>query len=474
MAVGRMGSVSRCSSPRSQDATDLADTSRVCQEEVRTAADVAYDQGRSRWYSAVVTRWEYLSRLDDALAEARRHLLYASQTETTASDDSACPWDTYFLGVKWDERIFNHDPVACGTCESDPNYLPVSNGTLYFYKCFYDVAERLLRLFNKSIRTALSSEGETKVEVTFVIASEEKVDKDEAFLIEEQIEAVSAQVYSRHHEWRIEQGLVIADDFIWNGEHLLKQKPPLGEPELKAAFLFDRAERWHHRISPPRKARQATNQPTNEEPKSEEVKVDGAHPLLPSAVIAAMALRDLARITKYYPDAIVPDETNMIFERLKSSLESAVTAIGLKHIFDSIPVVPITDVSAEMAFNAVMSCIVMHHKDTKLENVESKESQAANQQVFDSCVRDCEPTIRDIALQLDRIKLFDCLIPTTRSRAKRRSRQTWPWNGTFGTRPLRKLMLRSSSTITRRPGPSDPKRSNDISPCVSSMKKAKR
>lgn len=389
------------------------DTNHVCTEIIQQAADVAYDDGRSRWYSAVITKWNYLSRLDDTLADARRRIIWTSSSAPAVPDDSVDYWDMCFLGVKWDERIYNHDSVSCGTWSEDPNYLPVSNGTLYFYKCIYDVADQLLRLFTKSIRPVLSSDGETKVEVSFVLAVKEKLDPDEAFLIEEQIESISNQVHSRHHEWRVERGLVFTDDFIWQGEYLLKQKPPLGQPELKATFLFDRAERWYQRIMAPHQAPPASSEPKVEEPKSEEPKIDGAHPLLPTAVITAMALRDLARIAKYYPDAIATDETKKIFERLTSSLESAVTSVGLKQLFETIPVVPVTDASAEMTFNAMMACIVMHHKDTKLENVESKESQAANQQVFDSCVRDCEPTIRDIAFQLDRIKLFDCLIPNS-------------------------------------------------------------
>lgn len=393
------------------------DTDHICSDVIRKAADAAYDYGRSRWYSAVATHWEYLSRLDDALAAARQCILWTAKPAPSAPDDNAAPWDTYFLGVKWDERTYNHDPVTCGTWAEDPNYLPVSNGTLYFYKCFYDMGQRLLRLFNRSIRPALSSDGETKTQVSFILIAEDRIDPDEAFLVDEQIDSISANVHSRHHEWRVEQGLVIADDCIWGGGHLLKLRPPLDEPELKGTFLFDRAERWHHRIDPPRTGAPPTKRRDDQAAKTDEIKVDGSHPLLPTAVIAAMALRDLARITKYYPDAIVPDEANKIFERLKSSLESTVNAIGLKHLFESLPIVSIEDASAEMTFNAMMACVVMHHKDTKLENVESQESQAANQQVFESCVRDCEPTVRDIALQLDRIKLFDCLIPSQNANA---------------------------------------------------------
>ena len=120
------------------------------------------------------------------------------------------------------------------------------------------------------------------------------------------------------------------------------------------------------------------------------VKVDGAHPLLPTAAIAAMVLRDLARIRKYYPNAIAPDETTKIFERLKSSLEVTVKAIGLAHMLETIPIPSIADSSAEMAFTSMMACIVMHHKDAKLENSESPETVAANQKVIDTCVKDCE------------------------------------------------------------------------------------
>src|SRR5690606_27372323 len=34
---------------------------------LRRVRDVAYDQGQSRWYSSVLVKWNYLSRLDDAI-----------------------------------------------------------------------------------------------------------------------------------------------------------------------------------------------------------------------------------------------------------------------------------------------------------------------------------------------------------------------------------------------------------------------
>lgn len=392
---------------------DRADTARTCQDIVRTAINVAYDEGRSRWYSAIITRWKYLTRLDDALASVRGYLLPASRAVSSVANDEPYPWDTCFLGVEWDERIFNHDPASCGTCVSDPSYLPMAEGKAYFYKCFHDAGERLLRLFNKSIRPAISSEGETKVEVRFVLALADKLDSDDVFLIEEQLEAVSGRVFSRHHEWRIEQGMLMAEHLVvLDGAHLIDQKPPLGKPSLALEFLFDRAERWHERISLPRKATKSASKPASEEPKSKDAGVDGAHPLLPTAIIAAMSLRDLTRIARFYPDAIGAEETSRIYEKLKSALVSAAQVVGLGHIFDAIPLPTLEDTGADTGFSAVMATIMMHHKDFTFHGeVDSEQSQEAHQQLLSKCLATCDSGIKDIGEQLHRIRLFDCLLP---------------------------------------------------------------
>ncbi|MCC6493490.1 MAG: hypothetical protein IT424_10760 [Pirellulales bacterium] len=392
---------------------DRADSARSCKDIVRTAIDVAYDEGRSRWYSAIVTRWAYLTRLDDALASVRRHLLLDSNADLARDDDEPFPWDTCFLGVQWDERIFNHDPVTCGTCPSDPSYLPIADGKVYFFKCFHDAGQRLLRLFNKSIRPTLLSEGETKVEATFFLAIADKMDPDDVVLVEEHLDALSARVYTQHHDWRIEQGLIIADHFIFDGEHLIDQKPPLGNPSLSADFLFDRADRWHERISPPRKTSRSASKPAAEDPKGKEEKIDGAHPLLPTAIIAALSLRDLTRFARYYPDAIAQDEASRIYDKLTSSLVAASRAVGLDQLFDTMPVPSLHDPGAYTGFAAIMATTMMHHKDFSFHGeVDSQQSRESHQQLLSACLATCDSGIKDIGEQLHRIRLFDCLLPT--------------------------------------------------------------
>src|SRR5439155_25176294 len=45
-----------------------ADTTRRFQTVINSTRELTHDQGQSRWYSSVLVRWEFLSRLDDRLA----------------------------------------------------------------------------------------------------------------------------------------------------------------------------------------------------------------------------------------------------------------------------------------------------------------------------------------------------------------------------------------------------------------------
>jgi len=432
---------------------DRTDSARTCKDIVRSAIDVAYDEGRSRWYSAIVTRWAYLTRLDDALAAVRRLLLNTSDVDSQANH---APWDDCYLGVEWHECVYNHDPVSCGVCPDDPNYLPASSGRCYFYKCFYDIAERLIRLFDKGIRPQLSSDGETKRNVSFFMTPSQSMDDDEAFLVDEQLDTLSTEVFARHHDWRLEQGMVMAEHMVvMYGAHLIDQKPPLGDASLAPEFLFDRADRWKERMFPPERRPKSAEKAANEEPKKAESAIDGAHPLLPTAVVAAMSLRDLTRIAKYYPDAIENDEVHRLFEKLRVTLEGAAKSIGIGHVFDQTPLPALGSDHADVSFAAIMATVMMNHKDFDYKGeIDSNASCELHQQLLKKCMATCNESIKDIAEQLHRIRLFDCLVPTPDvgpdfSSPRRLIRLVeLYWN------LLRQLLLHhSSASITYRPHP---------------------
>jgi len=49
-----------------------ADTLKSCQELIEEAINVTHDNNQPRWYSSVLVTWEYLTKLDEAIATAKR------------------------------------------------------------------------------------------------------------------------------------------------------------------------------------------------------------------------------------------------------------------------------------------------------------------------------------------------------------------------------------------------------------------
>ena len=49
--------------------------------------------------------------------------------------------------------MFNHDPLILGQVVGDPNYYPVDNGTLYFFKVQGKPWHSELRLFDPGVET---------------------------------------------------------------------------------------------------------------------------------------------------------------------------------------------------------------------------------------------------------------------------------------------------------------------------------
>ena len=173
-----------------------------------------------------------------------------SSGQVSRTDDESQLGEVCFLSILWEELIYNEDPSACGFYADDPDYLPVSHGEKFFYRCNSDVGMQLLQLFVKNVQPALCEQGLTKLDATFAMTLTHNMDANDVFVAEERLRAVSQRVYLRHHVWRVKEGVAISERGVDYYVPSVDPKPPIPEASIATEDLFDQAERWHLRIEP--------------------------------------------------------------------------------------------------------------------------------------------------------------------------------------------------------------------------------
>ncbi len=282
--------------------------------------------------------------------------------------EAAKPDDAWFyLSARYDEAMFNHDPGSLGRVVGDPNYYPVDSGTLYFFKVQAEpVAQRLVRLFDRGVKPFAEQEGETRLRVWFSCQAADSVDEDEAFLIEEAIDAARAEVERLDHEWQLENASGSVSSPV-------RKRRPLAGDLLSSPRLFDQAQRWSEKLggntaTPTGSA--DTEQPpssdegpgTTDEPASDEV----LRVALPTAVVAAAGLRDLIRVRTLYPDVIPEAEAKSLHEQLVEQLKHAAEICRLSPVLEDTEIPAADAIGSDVAVSLIMGFLALHHPDVQV------------------------------------------------------------------------------------------------------------
>ena len=91
---------------------------------------------------------------------------------------------------------------------------------------------------------------------------------------------------------------------------------------------------------------------------------------LPTAVVSAIALRDLSHILTYYPDVIPADEAESIYAELSGELTFAMRRGGLGELSEVFPNLEF-GIDHEVFFPELHSLLLSHHSDFKPSSLKS-------------------------------------------------------------------------------------------------------
>jgi len=395
------------------------DSRGECKELIEDCLAVAYDRGRSRWYSSIATRWQYVAELDDVIAAVKRAAVIQHHSGHSPSESTAAADAWFYLRVSYDEAMFNHDPGSLGTVVGDPNYYPLDSGTFTFFKVRGEVlAQRLIRLFDRGVKPYVEQEGETRVRVSFRYERADSFDEDDIFLIEEELANARAEVERLDREWAIQTGPKSrAGQVVDPGDVPLQRRPLSGEG-LSAQRMYDRARRWCEKLS--ESANQASSQSEpNQQPESESNAEPAPEPAsdemlrlaLPTAVMSAIGLRDLRRIRAFYPDAIPEDEARSLHAAFAENLKSAAAICKLEQIFQVSPIPSFEEAGFDLELSAMMGMLALHHPDTKIDPTEPDAPSKNMDASFSKCQEEVTEPVRGMIERLINAMLFDCRIP---------------------------------------------------------------
>jgi len=386
---------------------------------VITAVGVAYERGSSQWYSSAITRWEYLSELDVAIADLKKAAVFPECIQSAVSNSSD-ENGIFYLSMHSDERIYNEDPAVLGTWADDPKYLPIAEHTGYFFKVQgAQVAQRLIRLFEKGIKPQVESDGETKFRVHFAARPIDDCDADEQLLIEEQISTIRQAVEKRHTGWRLQNGLRLRGNIVIAGEELLGQRPPLSGELVSNERLFDQAQRWCDKIT----GRDTTPVPSVAEGPPTESSQEGSEVesprapdavlrlALPTAVIAAAGLRDLGRVRTFYPEAIPLGDAKAMHELLAGELASAVATCNLERVFEVAPIPDPEQTGSDVEVSALMGVLVMNHPDFAIDPSSAEPGANNMKEILQRCQGEAADDVRAIVHRILTAMLYDCRMP---------------------------------------------------------------
>lgn len=391
------------------------DTDCECEQIIAKSLSVTHDLGRARWYTPIVTRWSYLGELEAAIATVKHDsvLIACPRSRDEAAWGLQDEW--YYLTATYDESMFNHDPAFLGTVVGDPDYYPVDSGTLYFFKVKGEqTAKRLVRLFDLDVKPNVECVGETRLRVSFGCQREGESDEDQRFLIEEKIQHAQQTVERAHDKWRAAEGLKMRDGVAIAGAELLAQRPPL-KGNFTSPNLYDQASRWAEKIAAETSeaAREKANRPRTSgsaEKQAELAPPETLRTLLPTAVIATVSLRDLTRISVYYPGAISQQEAESIRSTLIGEMTTAASLCGLSELID-IALSEQNEVGLDTSLSAAVAFLCMRHPDFKADPSSPDGPTGNMKEVLRICQDRAVGPTKEIVERLVQTMLYDCRIP---------------------------------------------------------------
>jgi hypothetical protein len=390
------------------------DTRTACDQLVSDCLSIAYDQGKSRWYSCITTKWRYLTELDEVIAGAKREAVLIHRPGHLESERLNPDAAWYYLRVTYDEAMFNHDPDTLGRVVGDHNYYPVDSGTLTFFKVQGEVlAQRLTRLLDRAVKPSVEREDETRVRVSFSYQRVDAFDEDDVFLIEEEVASAREEVERLDQQWK-------SQDAPTSGTRSAsgQQRRPLSGELLSSQRLYDQTRRWSEKLEGKAAAQEATER-SEEPPATDEDSTLSEGPAsddllrigLPTAVMAAAGLRDLSHVRIYYPGVIPEEEAKALHKTLASNLKSATEMCKLERIFEIVKIPVPDELGSDMEVNGLMSMLALHHPDFKAD-ISSRESISQN---LDAAITKCQQDVIEPVLGiLERIQqamLYDCRTP---------------------------------------------------------------
>lgn len=138
---------------------------------------------------------------------------------------------------------------------------------------------------------------------------------------------------------------------------------------------------------------------------------------LPTAVVAAAAIRDLTRVRAFYPDVIPEAEAKSLHEQLVEQLKSAAGVCRLGPILDVTPLPAADEIGSDAGLSVIMGLLTLQHPDVKVApsspNTAPQEMDAA----IAKCQQDVQEPVRSIAARVVNAMLYDCRIPAPKGDA---------------------------------------------------------
>lgn len=397
----------------SEDAEQLADQ----------CLGVARDRNSPRWYSCVIIRWIYLYELDKAIAEIKRNFARCSAASVsdpgkpTTEQSEPIDTDLFYLSALIEEGVYNHDPFLNGECPDDPDFLPVSSSRDYFFAVKgKELADRLIALFDHDVKPKVETGGESITRVTFAATPTHEKNDHERFLIDEDIEEAQKTVARQHHAWRVKQGLRIVDGKIVAGHEWASERPPLASNLVLASTLYDQAQRWVERFEAVRRRRGTDNSEStigdvNAGGEEEKTSPEMLRVLLPTAITATIAIRDLQRIRRYYPDVIPVEEAEAMQESLFADLTAAIENSHLRPLLSEPHFPASDDPEADMKLSGVMAVLALNHPSFTADPSSEAEMAAALEATCSEAQRKAVGSVGTITTRLIHAMLYDCRTP---------------------------------------------------------------
>lgn len=397
-----------------------------CTALINNCLEVAYDAGKSRWYSSIVTRWQYIAELDNAIAAVKRtavlqQLPGVAQAAATQTEEA---W--FYLRAAYDEAMFNHDPGSLGRVVGDPDYYPLENGTLTFFKVRGErMAQRLVRLFERGVKPFVETEGETRTRVSFSCNRVDSFDEDDIFLLDEEVSAARAQVELLDKQYAIETGPRLRGGKVVDPGDTSRERRPLSGEGLSYQRLYDQARRWWEKLTSDDSKTAEVHQPeetpapvvatsaveapsTSDEPASAEM----LRLALPTAVTALAGLRDLIRVRVYYPEVIPESEAKSLHNQLIAELKSALVICKLERILTVTTLPSAEQIGSDVEISALLGMLTLHHPDLPTDPASSDSLTSNMEAAFAICQRDVMGPVRGIVERVLQAMLYDCRVPS--------------------------------------------------------------